>query len=234
MKLKANLHFHSKEDPLDKINYSIFEGINAAHKHKFNVLASTCHTKNVCTDEHINYAKTKNILLIPGIEANVYEKKSKKRSHVVILNCNKEANNIKTFDDLRLYKKNNPDIFIIAPHPYFYGNYSLGNLLEKHIDIFDAIEISWFYTKFFNRNKKAIEIAKKYNKPLISTSDTHFLDFLNDNFIKVETDELSAEKLFSSIRNGNHKNVTSHRTLFEIFFIFAPKAIWSQILRFFD
>ncbi len=231
MQIKANLHFHSKEDPLDKINYSLFEGIDKAKKHGFNVLASTCHTKNICTEEHIKYAKEKGILLIPGIEANIYEQGSKKRSHVVILNCKTDVNNIKTFDDLKKYKEKYPEIFIIAPHPYFYGNYSLGDLLEKYIDIFDAIEISWFYTKYFNRNKKAFEIAKKYNKPLVSTSDTHFLNFLNKNFIEVQAEKITAEELFKSIKENTHKNTMRPKSLFEIFFIFAPKAIWSKLSR---
>ena len=231
MKLKTNLHFHSKEDPVDIIEYDLFEGINKMYELGFNVLASTCHTKNICTQKHIEYAKEKGITLIPGIEANIHENKSRKRSHVVILNCDTNANDIHTFDDLKKYKNENPDILVIAPHPYFYGNYSLGHLLEKYIELFDVIEISWFYTKWFNRNKKAVEIAKKYNKPLIATSDTHKMRYFNINFATLDASGNTVDDIFNAIKENNFTNTTSPRTLFEIFIVFGMSEIKSNILK---
>ncbi len=231
MKLKTNLHFHSKEDPLDIIKYDLFEGIDKMHKLGFKVLASTCHTKNVCTQEHIKYAKEKGITLIPGIEANIYEKGASKKSHILILNCDTTANNIKTFDDLSEYKKNNPNILIIAPHPFFYGNYSLGNLLEKYINLFDAIEISWFYTKLFNRNKKAYMVAKKYNKPIIATSDTHHARYFNINFATLNSEKNNINDIFTAIKKQSFTNTTSERPLFEIFVIFAMLEVKMEILK---
>ena len=131
MKLKANLHFHSKEDPVDIISYDLFEGIDKAAELGFNVLASTCHGKNICLDRHVKYAAEKGILLIPGVEANIYELGTRRRNHVVILNCNESVNNVRTFHDLKRYKQMYPEIFVIAAHPYFYGNFSLGQRLEK-------------------------------------------------------------------------------------------------------
>jgi hypothetical protein len=237
MKLKANLHFHSKEDPCDIISYSLFEGIDKAKELGFNVLASTCHTKNIVTAEHKTYAEKNEILLIPGIESNVYEKGTNRKNHVLILNCDESANDIHTFDDLAAYKKEHAEIFIIAAHPYFYGSFSLAERLEKHIDLFDAVELSWFYTRWFNKNPRGAHIAQKYNKPFIATSDTHFFKFMNTNFITVESIEKTPKAFFKAIKNGGFQNTTSPRSLYDIFITFAfwevkniIKKIWIKIM----
>jgi len=232
MKLKANLHFHTKEDPLDIIPYTLFEGIDKAAELGFDVLASTCHTKNVCLDHHVQYASERGILLIPGIEANIYETGSNRRNHVLILNCDSSANNIHTFDDLKEYRESHPEIFVIAAHPYFYGTFSLAERLETYIELFDAIEFSWFYTPWFNRNKKAAEMSKKYDKPFIATSDTHFYNFMNENFVHVDTEIKTAESFFNAIRSGSYENTTSPRSLFDIFGIYTFYQARMEIIKF--
>jgi predicted metal-dependent phosphoesterase TrpH len=231
MNLKTNLHFHTKEDPLDIISYTLFEGIDKAAELGFNVLASTCHTKNVCLDHHVQYAAEKGILLIPGIEADIYEQNSTRRNHVLILNCDATANNIHTFEDLKQYRLDHPDIFIIAAHPYFYGNFSLGDRLETYIDLFDAIELSWFYTTWSNRNRKAAEMAEKYSKPFIATSDTHFFSFMNTNFSTINAKHKTVESLFDAIRAGNYENTTSPRSLFDIFGIFGYHQVVMELAK---
>jgi hypothetical protein len=221
MKLKANLHFHSREDPCDIISYSLFEGINKAKELGFDVLASTCHTKNIVTAEHKKYAEEKGILLIPGIEINARETGSKRKNHVLILNCDESANDVHTFDDLTQYKKEHPEIFIIAAHPYFYGNFSLAERLEKYIDLFDAVELSWFYTRWFNRNPRGERVAQKYHKPFITTSDTHFFNFIDTNFATIESTEKTPAAFFKAIQNGDFQNTTSPRSLHDIFITFA-------------
>ncbi len=224
MKLKANLHFHSKEDPLDFIEYNLFDGIDKAIELGFKVLATTCHTKVVATNHHKKYAAEKGILLIQGIEANIHEKWKRKRSHVVILNCDERAANIHTFEELKCYKQEHPEIFVIAPHPYFFAHVSLNRLLEKHIDLFDAIELSWFYTLWYNPNTRAAKTAKKFNKPFIATSDTHFLEFMNTSFVTVDSEKTPAA-FFKAIKNFNYINTTAPRTLFEILFIFGYRML---------
>ncbi|PIT92906.1 MAG: hypothetical protein COU06_02905 [Candidatus Harrisonbacteria bacterium CG10_big_fil_rev_8_21_14_0_10_38_8] len=202
MKLKANLHLHSNEDPLDKetISYTAKQAIKEAKKHNFDVLAFTLHTRYIHSLDLVKYAKNKGVLLISGIEQYIDGR------HVLILNCNPDVEEVKTFTSLREYKKNNPEIFIIAPHPYFQGPISLREKLEENIDLFDAVEHSWFFTKLINRNKKAKEVAKKYNLPLISTSDTHKLKYLNNNYITVETKEKTTQAFFKDIKEGNFTN----------------------------
>ena len=211
MKLKTNLHFHSSEDPLDLfIKYDIYQGIDQAKKEGFKVLGLTCHNKFVYQTEFGDYAKKRGLLLIPGIEISI------NRGHILILNCDREAENIKTFADLREYKKKNPHIFIIAPHPcYFF--FSLNKDLIKNINIFDAIEYSWFSFLFFDKNKKAQRIAQKFKKPFIANSDTHNLKYLKKTYSVIHSKSLNVEAIFDAIKKNNFKNVTKKITFWESF-----------------
>ncbi|MBU1091731.1 PHP domain-containing protein [Patescibacteria group bacterium] len=200
MLIKTNLHFHTGDDPLDNLSYSAYQAIDHANKLGFGALSFTCHTKLVHKKEYEEYANKKNILLLPGIEATIEDK------HVVIINCDKEIENIRSMEELRIYKKNNPKILIIAPHPFVWSRKSLGKKLVENIDLFDAIELSVFSNKFFNFNKKAIRIAKKHNKPIIATSDTHSLKDLKRGYTLINAENKNAENILSSIKNRKFKN----------------------------
>ncbi len=215
MILKSNFHFHSNEDPTHLIDYSIFEGLDYASKLDFQVLALTCHNKVIATEEHRQYALSKNILLISGVEINIGEKPKDNR-HLIILNCSKEAEEIKTFKDLEHYKKSHPEIFVLAPHPFFPAfshKQSLLEYTEKYIHLLDGLEHSWFYSKYINKNIPAIKLAQKNNLPLISTSDTHFMDFLDTDYCLVDTNEKTPEAIFKSLKNNCFKNVTRPKKL---------------------
>ena len=186
---------HTGEDPVDKLAYTIYEAVDHATKNGFGALVFTPHKKFVWKKDYADYALGKGILLIPGIEASI-EKKD-----VVIANCDENVNNVKTFDDLKNYKKNNPHIFVLAPHPFVFSKKSLGEKLEKYIDLFDAVELSVFSNKFFNFNKKAIEMAEKYGKPLMATSDNHFIKDLGRGYILVDAKEKTAVAIFDAIKN---------------------------------
>lgn len=214
MQLKANFHFHTSEDKRHRISYSLREGIDYASTLGFEVLAPTCHQKAIWTPEHAEYAASKNILLIPGIELYMREQEKDTPKHVLLLNALQETESMRTFNELEKYKKTHPEIFIIASHPYFYGNFSVKNLLEKHINLFDGIEHSWFYSKMFNRNKKGEEIAKKYNLPFIATSDTHFFKHMDKDYMVIEADEKTPQAIFAALKQHKFQNVTSPKKFF--------------------
>ena len=225
MILKTNLHFHAANDE-KAVRYDIYQGIDRAKKREFDVLAYTSHKKFGFRQEYADFAAKKEILLIPGIEAEI------ERKHVVILNCNKGAEELKTFKELADYKKKNPQIFILAPHPFVFSLKSLYSKLLENIDLFDAIELTVFSNKIFNFNKKATEVAIKYQKPLIATSDTHFLKDLNRGYclIDVEVPTLrpcvggrdpdrnvgkkTMESIFTSLKKGNFENKLDNMGLF--------------------
>jgi len=226
MTIKTNLHFHMGDDPLDNLSYNAYEAIDHISKLGFNALAFTCHIKFVYKKEYTEYAERKNILLIPGIEARIEGK------HVVIINCDKETEKIKSFDELRSYKKKNPQILIIAPHPFVWSKKSLGKKLIENIDLFDAIELSVFSNKFFNFNKKAISVAKKYNKPIIATSDTHALKDLKRGYALINTENKKTEDVLSSIKNRKFKNTMNSMGLISMS-IHMTKGIYRKILFYF-
>lgn len=221
MILKANFHLHTSEDPLDLfINYNVYEAIDRAKKSGYSVLALTCHDKFVYKKEYGKYAREKGILLIPGIEVEI------KRGHVLILNATKEAEKVKTFAALKKYKEKNKKAFVIAPHPYF-GMFSLNGRLKKNIALFDAIEKNWFFTLGFNRNKKAREIAEKYSKPYIASSDTHNLKYLQKSFTLIEAPKLQTSSIFKAIREGQTQNVATRLGWFEV----ASYLLWYNLCQ---
>lgn len=215
MELKTNFHFHTGDDPLDVVAHTLEEGINRATTYGFGVLAVTCHQKFAWTQDAAEYAEKRGILLVPGIEVNVDETKQTRGRHVLIINAKREAESVRTFAELAEYKNSHPESFIIAPHPYFYGNFSLHEFLEKHIHLFDAIEHSWFYSRFWNRNIKGREIAEKYDLPFVATSDTHFFDFLNTDYAVIDAEEKTPEAIFDALRKKKFTNITSRKSFFK-------------------
>lgn len=213
---KVNLHFHTGADNKHCLPYSTKEAIDKSVAFGYTAIAITCHDSFEWTQEDAEYADKKGITLISGIEASVKDETGR-QCDVIILNCNKDAEKICDFDDLYNYKKLHPEIFILAPHPFMYGDFSLQDNLEKHISLFDAVEHSWFYTKVFNRNLQAIEVAKKHNLPLISTSDTHWLSALRSDYSLVEASDRSVEEIFAAVRLGKLSNVTKPSNFLDTF-----------------
>ncbi|MFA6407723.1 MAG: PHP-associated domain-containing protein [Candidatus Paceibacterota bacterium] len=208
MKYKTNLHFHSSDDPQDNISYSFKDGLEKARAFGFDVLALTCHHIFVATPEMHRMAKEYGILFIPGVERSIQKK------HVVILNPDQEVEHVSTFEDLAEYRRMHPEILVIAPHPYFRGGFSLNKELDEHIELFDAIEYSWFYSKWFNNNKKAERTAKLHNLPFIATSDTHDLRFIDKSYALIEAKEKTIPAIFSAIREKRFTNISSPRKVF--------------------
>lgn len=212
MKLKTNLHFHTADDPEDLISYSFFEGIDQAAKLGFEVIALTCHNRFVNLESYHTYAAKNNILIIPGIERTILGK------HVLILNASKDTESIADFKDLKNYKSGHPESLIIAVHPYFPESHCLNDELEKNINLFDAVEFSWFYSKNINFNVRAEKLAKKYNLPFIATSDTHNLKFLNTSYTLIGTEAKTVPAILNAIRQKRFQNVST------------PRKFWSEIV----
>lgn len=232
MQLKSSLHLHSWEDVMDGkiIDYTIYELINYTAEKLFKVLAFTPHEKFVHKQEYSDYAKEKWILLIPSIELAIC-KTWISQIHILILNCTKDVENIVDFKDLKEYKSKNKDCLIIAPHPAFDKLNSISlDLLEKNIDIFDAFEHSWFYHQLRNNNNKSIRLARKYNKPIISTADAHFLDFIDTDYSIIESEKLEISDIFASIKASKFQNFTKPKTFKELFFTLT-KMVLRNIFR---
>jgi len=198
-KLKADLHLHTKEDPQDSVKYGGVELIDQAYLKGFDVLAITNHDQVTYDNYLAEYARERGILLIPGVEAKISKK------HVLLLNMDYSFNRIRTFDDLKLLKDGAG--LVIAPHPFFPSFTSLNSKLEKHLDIFDAIEYSHCYLEYINFNRKAEDLAKKFNLPLIGTSDAHFLWQIGTTYSLIEA-EKDLGSVIAAIKEGRVEVVT--------------------------
>ncbi|MEK7648716.1 MAG: PHP-associated domain-containing protein [Patescibacteria group bacterium] len=207
MKLKANLHFHTREDPQDSIPYTLHEGIDEAARLHFDVLALTLHNRFGYTKDAAEYARERGILLIPGIEKTIHGR------HVVLLNCDSDAESIVSFEALAEYRKNHPDCFVLAPHPY-YAVFSLKEKLEQYSDLFDAVEWSWYYSSWFHSaNDSAREFAKNHTKPFIATSDTHRLRYLNRSYAMIDAESKDTLNIISALRRGMFENISRPSSL---------------------
>lgn len=233
MYLKTNLHFHTGDDPRDFVFYTGKEGIDHAAMLGFDVLAITCHEKAVWTSEYAAYAASRGILLIPGIELDIHEldgSTGRNGRHVIILNCIPEAEQVRTFSDLKAYRTLHPECFILAPHPFFYGNFSLKRFLEDYIDLMDAIESSWFYCLGLNRNKKARAVAKAHHLPFIATSDAHTFQNVHSDYAIIDAEEKTILALFAAIRKQKITNITCPKKILRGMIVPVVKLIVQNFL----
>ena len=202
-KLKINFHLHTGQDPIDAVKHSEYQLIDEAARLGYEVLSITCHNALIFSDDLKEYAHKKGILLIPGIEKSIH------RKHVLIINATIEAQKIQNFEDLREYRKKHPGCLTIAAHPYYPGPISLQENLEKNIDLFDAVEYSWYHSKRFNGpNKKAVKMAEKHGKPVLGTADNHILKYVNHTYSLIES-EKNTEAIFKAIK-ANKIEIVSH------------------------
>lgn len=187
-KLKIDLHTHTAEDPCEKINYNAYQLIDKASEEGYDVLAITNHDTITYNKELSEYAREKEILLIPGTETLFSNK------HVLILNPDfREVPLGKTLNDLGKIK--GATSLIIAPHPFFPSSISLKSDLLSHLSFFDAIEFSHFYNHLINCNKKGVQVACDSKTPLIGSSDCHSLLQFGTTYSLIE----AKKELFSVI-----------------------------------
>ena len=198
MPLKADLHLHTAEDPLDRVRYTAKELISKAADKGFDVISITNHHQVTFNQDLLCYAQERGILLIPGIEMTI------RRRHVVVLNPPSH----KMYSDFfSLSKLRRPETLIVAPHPYFPGTYSLNGYLLKHLKLFDALEYCHFYSPRINFNQKAVEVSQSFGLPLVGNSDAHFLSQLGTTYSMIYA-EKNLESIFAAIRQNELKVIT--------------------------
>ena len=197
--IKIDLHIHTLDDPLDALDYSAHELLERAQALGFRVLAITLHDSVFDRAEVFADAANMGILLIPAAEMRL------EGADVILLNVTaKEVKSLRTFDDLAaLRARRGPSLFTIAPHPFYVLGGSIGEKLVERIDCFDAIELCHFWSRWFNPNRRAIEIAERFGKPLIATSDAHQLHAFGSNYTTIPPlAALTVENVIGVLRNG--------------------------------
>ncbi|MBU0535364.1 MAG: PHP domain-containing protein, partial [Nanoarchaeota archaeon] len=200
-------HTHAGSDKNHTLKYSPKELIDAMADRGYEVFSITNHDTVTYSRELKDYAKKKGILLIPGIEKRIENKE------VIILNADKKAENLKTFDDLRRYKEKR-NIFVIAPHPFYPDPKALHSKLIENIGLFDGIEFSHFYLSWWTFNTKAAKLARKQGLPLIGTSDCHIFEQLNRTYTMIDADK-NIDSVFEAMKNMKTRLVTTPLPLFK-------------------
>lgn len=197
--VKVDLHIHTLDDPLDALDYSAHQLLERARALGFRVLAITLHDAVFDRAEVFADAASMGILLIPAAEMRL------EGADVILLNVTAdEVRDLRNFGDLEaLRARRGPSLFTIAPHPFYVLGGSIGEKLAERIDCFDAIELCHFWTRLFNPNRRAVEMAERFQKPLIATSDAHRLHAFGSNYTSIpRPNVLTVENVLETLRRG--------------------------------
>jgi predicted metal-dependent phosphoesterase TrpH len=192
-KLKVDVHTHCAEDPHDRIEHSAEQLIDEAAGKGFDALSITSHHIITYSRRLAKYAEQRDLVLIPGIEKGIEGK------HVLLVNVDWRVHPVHTFAELRRWK--NEDSLVIAPHPYYPKGHCLGNLLERNVDLFDAVEFSFFYSKLIDFNKRALRVAARHGLPVVGSSDCHKIGDLGTTYTVVEC-EKDLRAIVNAVRDG--------------------------------
>lgn len=215
MRIKADLHIHTKEDPQDytRIEYTAKDIIDSAYDKGFGILSITLHNKVLYSKDLFEYAMCKGILLIRGVERTI------EGYHVLIYGITEEDSaKLKTFHDLKSLR-DKKDVLVIAPHPFYpnlLGHNCLKNKVFENADLFDALEIQQLYTNIYNPNKRAFLAAQKLSKGLVCNSDSHLLSSFGEHYSMVDLPNNFSEKdVFNAIKANKTELIMKPMNVFK-------------------
>jgi predicted metal-dependent phosphoesterase TrpH len=212
--LKVELHSHSADDPLDRIPYTTFQLIDRASLLGYDALAVTLHDRRLDPGPFCDYASSRGVTLIPGIERTIEGR------HVLLLNFSRSAEDVESFADLGRLRARERGL-VIAPHPFFPGSPCLGRLLDVHADLFDAVEYNAMFTASVNFNTRAVEWARAHRKPVVGNGDVHRLRQLGRTYSLVEANA-SPESICEAVRAGRVRVHAEPLSIWEAASIMAP------------
>ena len=207
--MKAELHSHCSIDPVDYgiCSHTPKELIDQAAKLGYEILSITCHNKDIWTEKLSEYARNRGITLIPGMEVT-----TEGTRQILAYNFGTSPENLNTLKKVRSLSRE--DTMVIAPHAFFPGRTCLRSLLERNLDVFDAIECSGFYVPGLNFNRRSLDLAARACKPLVGTGDVHHLWQLGRTYtwIYAEPDTVS---IINAVKQGFVRLETSAISWFQ-------------------
>ena len=177
--LKVELHTHTADDPVDVIPHTTFQHIDRAAALGYDALAITLHEHQLDLRRFVPYAAERGIVLIPGVERTIEGR------HVLLLNFASGADDVRTFADLARLKARVPGV-VIAPHPFFPTTVCLRGALERHADLFDAVERNAMFIRGVDFNRAAERFAARHGKPVVGNCDVHRLAQLGSTYSLVD------------------------------------------------
>lgn len=195
--IKIDLHMHSGEDPYDGLPYPATALIDKAVALGYGAIAITLHGKVLDDERVFGYARQRGLLLLRAVEWEI------EGADVLLYNVTQpEVEALETFADLRAFKHaRGDDLLIVAPHPFFPIGRSLRHHLERHIDLFDAIEYAQLHLPWLNYNEPAGRVAARHGKPLVANSDAHHLWMFGRHYSFVDAAP-EPRAIFQAIKAG--------------------------------
>jgi predicted metal-dependent phosphoesterase TrpH len=192
--IKADLHLHTSDDPEDRIPHSADELVTRAAALGYGALAVTLHNRWWDPAPVAGLAAERGIVMLPSIERTIDGR------HVLLINVTRDAERVRTFADLAAFRADSGAL-VIAPHPYYPLGHSLGSALERHADVFDAVEHSGFYVRGLDFNRRAVAWARAHGKPLVGNADLHRLEQLGATYSLIDA-QPTPDAICAAIRAG--------------------------------
>ena len=186
---------------MDVIDHNAHQLIDRAAELGLDALALTLHDFDLRDPRLTAYAQERGIILVPGVERTIEGR------HVVLLNFPERTDHVRTFEDLAALRRGSAGV-VIAAHPYFPDSTCLRSRLDRHVDLFDAVEWSYFWTGGLNFNAKAARFAARHGKSLVASSDLHDLRQLGRTYSVVFADR-DPDSICAAIREGRVSIQTS-------------------------
>jgi predicted metal-dependent phosphoesterase TrpH len=215
IRLKADFHIHSVNDPLDPwVTQTPEEIIHKLALNNFDIFSITNHDSLVPKnklDEISDIAKSYGMLFIPGIEKTVNKK------HIIFLNPTSDVMYIEKIPDVLEYKNSLPnsssshnDLVVIAPHAFYpihgvftHKSLKQGSSFVGVTKMFDLLAVNSFYVGGMNYfNNKAIAYSQANNVGIIGESDAHKLEELGSTFGLIDIPLNHLETYFGTIETS--------------------------------
>lgn len=166
--LKVELHTHTCDDPVDTIPYTVPDLIDRAAALGYQAIAVTLHERQLDLGPFGSYALERGVTLIAGVERTIEGR------HVLLLNFRRGAADVCTFADLARLRRRE-DGLVVAPHPFFPASTCVGRDLDRHADLFDAVERNAMFTASIDFNRRGEAWAARHGKPVVGNGDVHRL-----------------------------------------------------------
>ena len=193
--LKVDLHAHTSGDPCDYIAHSTRGLIDRASELGYDALAVTLHDRYYDPREDGEYAESKGVVLIAGVERTLDSR------HVLLINFPAESATVRDFADIRELKARCPHGLVVAPHAFYPIGSALRREVERWADVIDALEVNSMFTRWLDFNSRAVRWAAAHGKPLVGNTDLHLLDQMGTTYSLVDAAR-NADAICDAIRAG--------------------------------
>jgi len=161
----------------------------------YHTIVITLHNRQLDVEPYREYARLRNIVLIPGVERSI------EGPHVLLIDFPRvAAEAVHTFEDLAVLRIRT-DGLVVVTHPYFPASSCLGLDLDRHPDLFDAFEIYALYARRIDFIRRAIAWAGAHGRPLVGNGDIHRLCQLGTTWSLVDA-EPDPDAICAAIKTG--------------------------------